>query len=174
MDIGSIFLILGILLLVSLYISQPFLKRGTTFFSQEEQEYSKLLVDRDRVLNMVRDLDFDYALGKIPQESYPSERAHLLQKGAGILQRMDEFRDAKDQDDFQVHVESHPCRGNSLSFESQVPTMSDDELEVLIANRVRDREEKSNGFCPGCGHAIQQSDLFCPRCGHSLKVTDHR
>ena len=44
----------------------------------------------------------------------------------------------------------------------------DDELEALLANRRRERQEKSAGFCPQCGGALQQSDRFCPKCGASL------
>ena len=164
MDIGSIFLILSILLLSSLYISQPLLGKRAIVVSDEEQEYSKLLADRDRILNTLQDLDFDYILGKIPEERYPSERAELLQKGAIILQKMDKFQDSGNLDLIDGLRDSK----DKIIFSQAHPT-TDDDLEALIAQRVRDRQEKSNGFCSQCGHAVQQSDSFCPRCGHSLK-----
>ena len=169
MDIGSIFLILSILLLVSLYISQPLLRKKALVVSDEEQEYSKLLADRDRILNTLQDLDFDYLLGKIPEERYPSERAELLQKGALILQKMDKFQDRRMHDRGNLDLVDSLRGGNDQIVNSQAHPITDDDLEALIAQRVRDREEKSNGFCSQCGHAVQQSDSFCPRCGHSLK-----
>jgi hypothetical protein len=44
----------------------------------------------------------------------------------------------------------------------------DDELEVMLANRRRARQEKSAGFCHQCGGPLQKSDQFCPKCGASL------
>lgn len=172
MDIGSIFLILSILLLVSLFISQPLIRKEAILVSDDEQEYSKLLADRDRILNTLQDLDFDYLLGKIPEERYPSERAELLQKGAIILRKMDKFQDKRLQDGVNMDlVENLTGRDNEI-LTSQAPVTTDDQLEALIAKRVRDREEKSNGFCPQCGHAVQKSDHFCPRCGYSLKSSN--
>jgi predicted amidophosphoribosyltransferase len=46
----------------------------------------------------------------------------------------------------------------------------DDELETLLANRRRVRSEKSGGFCPQCGGAVQKSDRFCPKCGGRLEA----
>lgn len=169
MDIGSIFLIISILLLVSLFISQPLIRKKAIVVGDEEQEYSKLLADRDRILNTLQDLDFDYLLGKIPEERYPSERAELLQKGAMILQKMDTFQDRRLQDGGNMDLEESLTERNNEILISRAHVTTDDELEALIAKRVRDRQEKSNGFCPQCGHAVQQSDSFCPRCGNSLK-----
>ncbi len=41
----------------------------------------------------------------------------------------------------------------------------DDELEMMLSNRKRARQEKSAGFCPKCGGPLQKSDKFCPKCG---------
>lgn len=172
MDIGSIFLILSILLLVSLFISQPLIRKEAILVSDDEQEYSKLLADRDRILNTLQDLDFDYLLGKIPEERYPSERAELLQKGAIILRKMDKFQDKRLQDGVNMDLVENLTGRNNEILTSQAPVTTDDQLEALIAKRVRDREEKSNGFCPQCGHAVQKSDHFCPRCGYSLKSSN--
>ena len=49
-----------------------------------------LLAERDRVVNALQELDFDFNLNKIPSEDYPVQRAALLQKGADILKKLDE------------------------------------------------------------------------------------
>lgn len=168
MDIGSIFLILAILLLVALYISQPLTRRKATFVTQEEHEYSSLLADRDRILKSLQDLDFDYTLGKIPEERYPTERAELLQRGATILRKLDEYQGEKIDDDIDTQLKVAVETGEPQAVISQSQALEDDELERMIANRLRAREgQRSNGFCPQCGHAVQKSDRFCPKCGHS-------
>jgi hypothetical protein len=168
MDIGSIFLILGILVLVVLYVSQPFVQRKATVVSPEEHEFSALLAERDRILNALQELDFDFTLGKIPEDSYASQRADMLQRGADTLRQIDDFQGEMGVDAvgarLEAAIQSH--RAESQPTESSLD--SDDELEALIANRRRARNGKSSGFCSQCGNAIQRSDRFCPKCGHPL------
>ena len=169
MDIGSILLLLGILLLVGLYISLPLTKKIAAPVSVEGQEYSSLLADRDQILNSLRELDFDFDLGKIPEEHYPSERAALLQRGATILQKLDKYQGEKITDEDNTKLANEISSGTGGTSVSQAYSIEDDELEAMIANRIRVRKGKSNGFCPQCGHAVQQSDQFCPKCGHSIR-----
>jgi hypothetical protein len=169
MDIGSILLIFGILLLTVLYISQPLTRKQATLVSEEEREYSSLLADRDRVLKTLQDLDFDYTLGKIPEERYPIERSALLQRGAEILQQLDQYKGQKIKDLTHVSLEAELGTVEKGPAVLQPQSLADDDLETMIANRLRAREGRSNGFCPQCGHAVQKSDRFCPKCGHALR-----
>jgi ribosomal protein S27AE len=170
MDIGSIFLILGLLVLVALYISQPLMQRKATVVSEEEHEYSALLAERDRILNTLQELDFDHTLGKIPEESYPEQRATLLQKGAAILRQLDAYQAGTDgTDDLDSRLEAAIEARRADAGDQDIPGVEDDDLETMISNRRRARTDKSGGFCPKCGNAVQQSDRFCPKCGDSLK-----
>ena len=60
--------------------------------TQEEHDFSALLAERDRLLNALQELDFDYTLGKIPGEDYPAQRAVLLQRYADALRKLDAFQ----------------------------------------------------------------------------------
>jgi hypothetical protein len=89
MEITAIFFTLAILILVAIYLYAPFMERRAPRVTEEEHELSTLMAERDRVINSLQELDFDYKLGKIPEEDYPSQRTSLLQKGADILRRID-------------------------------------------------------------------------------------
>ncbi len=167
MDIGSILLILGLLILVVLYISQPLTKRDTTMVSAEEQAYSTLLAERDRLINALQELDFDHTLGKIPEESYPSQRATLLQRGAVILREIDVYHGDSNQEDIDARLEAAIDSQRADSKETE-QSLLDDELESMIALRRRERKGRSGGFCPQCGNALQLVDKFCPRCGNAI------
>jgi hypothetical protein len=165
MDFGSFLLILGLLILVGLYISKPLLERTATVVSAEEQKFSTLQAERDRILTALQELDFDHTLGKIPDESYPVQRTMLLQKGAAVLRQIDEFHGDSEVDvDGRLETAIADRRGAADG------ALVDDDLEALIANRRRARAEKSGGFCPQCGNPVQQSDQFCPKCGATLAV----
>src|SRR5690242_12354250 len=89
MQITAIFFTLAILILVAIYLYAPFMERRARRVTQEEQALSSLMAERDRVINSLQELDFDYKLGKIPDEDYPAQRSTLLQKGADILRQID-------------------------------------------------------------------------------------
>ena len=168
MDIGSIFLILGILVLVVLYVSQPFVQRKATVVSPVEHEFSALLAERDRILNALQELDFDFTLGKIPEDSYAIQRAEMLQRGAETLHQIDLLNKETDDDTVGARLEAAIQARRAELEPSESSLDPDDELEALIANRRRGRNGKSGGFCSQCGNAIQRSDHFCPKCGHPL------
>jgi hypothetical protein len=184
MDIGSIFLILGLLILVGLFISRPLIERTATSVTQEEHELSALLAERDRLLNALQELDFDYTLGKIPEEDYPAQRAVLLQRGADVLRKLDAFQAEAPVVDAESRLEAaiaarradagrapvspsgngREARSNAGAVVAEV----DDDIERLLSDRRRARSEKSAGFCPNCGGPIQKSDRFCPQCGATV------
>jgi hypothetical protein len=183
MDIGSIFLILALFVLVGLFVSRPFFEdtKQTFVSNADTHDRSVLLAERDRVLNALQELDFDYALGKIPEEDYPEQRGLLLQRGAEVLRSLDNIEKVDDlESSMEDRIEqaiaarrsgmgktvsgvqnpAQVSRGVSASVASP-----DDDLEVMLATRRRTRQEKSTGFCPKCGGPLQQSDRFCPKCG---------
>jgi hypothetical protein len=168
MDIGSILLILGLLILVALYISQPLVRRNALSISEEEKDYSALLAERDRILNALQELDFDHSLGKIPESVYPSQRMEMLQHGAAILQKIDEYLGIIGEDDIDSRLEAEIETRRADAKDTVVLPVSDDELEEMIAHRRRARQVKSSGFCSQCGNALQQSDRFCAKCGNPV------
>ena len=91
MELGSIFLVLAVVLLIGVYIFAPFTKLARYVRTSESHEVSALKAERDRVINSLQELDFDFKLGKIPAGEYPEQRTLLMQKGADILRKLDEL-----------------------------------------------------------------------------------
>jgi ribosomal protein L32 len=165
MYVGSIFLLLGILLLVILYLARPLLLHRATLVTKEEHDLSALLAEKERLISAIQELDFDHALGKIPAEDYPAQRSALLAETAAILQRIDALREQQLVSSSPAHAVRQPTQPRRPT---PVETSPDDEIEALIAKRRRERAEKAAGFCPQCGKPVQQSDRFCSKCGTPL------
>jgi hypothetical protein len=196
MDIGSIFLILALLILVGLFVARPLFERravvSTRESDEEEHTHSSLLAERDRVLNALQELDFDYQLGKIPDEDYPSQRALLVQHGADVLRQLDRLAAQPAASSVEARLEAAiaarrmdaghrpPARSMRERREKMeamagpgaeslpLEVVEDDEIEVQLAARRRMRSDRSAGFCPNCGRPVQKSDRFCPKCGTPL------
>ena len=176
MDIGALFLLLALLILIALFVSRPFLVRQPATTLQEEHAASTLLAERDRILNALQELDFDYALGKIPAEDYPLQRTGLLQHGAAILRQLDGLtpspspasgRGESAEDRLEAAIASR--RADAAVKSASVQAATDEDLEALIAKRRAALKDKAAGFCPKCGRPIFSLDSFCPQCGYALK-----
>jgi hypothetical protein len=136
--------------------------------TEEEHELSTLMAERDRVINSLQELDFDFKLGKIPEEDYPGQRTSLLQKGADLLRKIDSIapQPSSAQDaDARIEKAIAARRADASIVKLEV---SDDDVESMVAARRKGRREKSSGFCPKCGKPVMVSDRFCPSCGKSL------
>jgi len=166
MDIGALFLLLALLILISLYVARPLMERQPGVI-REDRTRSTLLAERERLLTALQELDFDNTLGKVPAEEYPAQRAILLQRGAAILRQIDALQDAS-AGGAERHLEVAVATPRLEPKASSHPADADD-IEDLVAKRRSSRQDKGAGFCPKCGKPILQSDAFCPSCGKPLK-----
>jgi hypothetical protein len=196
MDIAAFFFTLAILVLVGMYLYAPIVQSYARPITEEEHEMSALMAERDRIINALQELDFDFKLGKIPAEDYLSQRTNLLQKGADILRKIDEYtsQQASKPQSVDVDNEDSSRRKSKLhnvphakvavqDAEERVERaiaarradasiakteIKDDDLESMISARRREYKEKSAGFCPKCGKPVMISDRFCASCGKAL------
>jgi hypothetical protein len=168
MEITAILVSLALLILVGVYLYAPFVQKRARRVTEEEHELSALLAERDRVINSLQELDFDYKLGKIPEEDYPGQRTTLLQTGADILKKIDTLapEPASAQDvDARIEKAIAARRADAAVVKAEV---SDDDIESMVSARRKNHKDKSSGFCPKCGKPVMVSDRFCPACGKSL------
>jgi hypothetical protein len=177
MDIAAIFLLFVVMIAVTLFVARPFIQnRRIQTASADDQQLSALLAERDRLIMALQELDFDHTLGKVPAEDYPTTRAGLMQHAAEVLRKLDSFQARPAvpagavEDRIEAVIAARRADAAVGKTASATPDLSesDDDLETLIASRKAARREKSAGFCPQCGKAIQRSDHFCPHCGKRL------
>jgi hypothetical protein len=176
MDIGALFLLLALLILIALFVSRPFLERQPAATLQEEHAAMSLLAERDRILTALQELDFDHALGKIPAEDYPLQRSSLLHRGAAILRQLDALtpspspasgRGESAKERLEKAIATR--RADTAEKPASAKETTDEDLEALIAKRRASLKDKAAGFCPKCGRPIMSTDSFCPQCGYALK-----
>jgi hypothetical protein len=146
---------------------------------QQDHEYSALLAERDRVLLALEELDFDYAMGKIPKriillnapscfrlgQIFYASWTNFLFTERKQLKRVLETRLEASLTEKRAIRTAPAAVGTAVNGGEG----ADDDLEVLIASRRRARNGKSAGFCPQCGRPLQKSDRFCPKCGATVK-----
>ena len=158
MDIGSIFIILAILIIIVAYIARPLVENRGFAVTEADRRYSRLQARRDQVLTILQELDMDHSMGKIPQEDYDAQRAILVARGASVLKEMDQFR--------------KPGKASRLTNGSKDVATS--QLEAQIEEAVSQMRTEQSGldakYCSNCGNALEGGDLFCVGCGTPIKV----
>ncbi len=185
--IGALLMVLAVAFLVGIFISQPFLRRVPLNLKKRRQESdemerqrSALLAERDRILAALQDLDFDHALGKIPDEDYPGQRLVFLEEGAEVLRQLDALEpQVQSRQSAEVRLEEAVAarradarvNGNggavvvAAAATRRRLSNGHDDVEKMVDARRLNRPEKAAGFCPRCGKPVQKSDKYCSRCG---------
>jgi hypothetical protein len=126
-----------------------------------ENTLSELMSEQERLFTSLRDLDADHDLEKVPDDVYLEQRGLLIQAAAHNLKSIDELEQTSTAD--KIFESKTGETGDPTSLSTQ-----HDDIEDLIADRRRKRNEKSGGFCPHCGKVLQRSDHFCPSCGAKI------
>lgn len=148
MDIGSILIGLSVVAVVVVYILQPILLREGRAVTDEDRRLSQLKADRDRTINMVKELDMDHAMKKISESDYLEQRAELMTRGAAILREIDELGGLED--------------GGTLQD-------LDTEIEAAVSRLRQGEGDEVGRFCPACGESVSPEDQFCTHCGVALQ-----
>ncbi len=174
MDIGSLLLLIALIVIVAVFIASPLREQKKIGgLGEYDLKLSQILAERERVLEALAELDFDYEMEKVPDDLYPIQRDALVKRGTDVLRLLDAYQEnasaATDDTD-------HAAR---LERAASIRTKSDDPLEAAIAARRQKKmpiapqpttaKTLSKGnFCPNCGSAIQSDDRFCASCGQAL------
>lgn len=88
-SLGALTLAVLTLLLLgaALYIVAP-LRRGR-FRHRSEEALVRLRQEKEIVLQLLRDLDFDRAVGKLDEEEYAEQRADAQRRAIEVMKRLD-------------------------------------------------------------------------------------
>lgn len=132
--------IFSLLLLVGLvfYVGYPLVGAAGTPFSLREGEHQRLVERREQLLAAIKEVEFDQAMGKLPDGEYQQLRQQFEAEAMGVLHQLDQFKDTAGQ-------------GRGL--------MDRVEKDILALR------QKAQPHCPSCGASRQPADRFCSRCG---------
>ena len=99
-----------IVLLVSVYVTYPFFIKSKdngiiNIDSSDNLEFSLLQNQKDIYLEEIKDIEFDYGLGKLSEEDYKELISRYKIKAASILESIDKFED-KEFKSIELDVEN--------------------------------------------------------------------
>lgn len=142
MSIEGLIITILILGITAYLLLLPFIRRehslsGTALAKFKDQE--ALLTAYERILGAIRDLDEDFALGKLRSETYIVERQEYAAQGAAILQALEQHvgqklgsRQRKAAPIKAVKAQPHTT--------ANPEAVLDDEIEEAIAHYIAARQ----------------------------------
>ena len=157
MDPGSILIGLAVLILVGAFVLRPVLQPSPSDPPPGSRRLSELQAERDRILDLLRDMDLDSSMGKLLPEDYRVQREALAMRGAAVLRQIDESGGSAQEPFLPIA---------SLDPEA--------ELEAAV-RRLRSRQpdgKRRDQFCGRCGAGLQTGDRFCANCGEPVPVAE--
>lgn len=141
-----------------LYIVWPLLQPGPAPVIVEDDRLSELIGRKDDMLKAIKDLEFDYQVGKLSEEDYARFDQRLRRQAIGLLQQIDQVIPEVNRLDDSLEAEIQQRRKVGVDAATGPPLPSS---PPLPAGRPR--------FCTSCGEPLRAGNRFCANCGAKVE-----
>jgi predicted nucleic acid-binding Zn ribbon protein len=138
----------------------------TSRYGQTLEEYQARY---QAVLAAIRDLMFDYEMGKVAAEDYEPLLTRLKLEAAGYRQQIDRLQRSQDEiigPALNAEIEAMIDRVRQQGVNGNQALLREVEAELELLKSVEFDDQTD--VCPNCGRPVEPDDVFCSRCGHSL------
>ena len=138
------------------FIGYPLI-RGSAAMEPGAREMVLNLVElekkRDLTYSAIKELDFDYQMGKLSGEDYQQIKRKYEEQAVAILEEMDRIKgEAKAPSGRPARTLCPGCGGQLQAGARFCP----------------DCGQKLAARCPGCGREVKGKERFCSHCGQAL------
>ncbi len=142
----------AIVVIAGAYVIIPLFKEPKGNLEVEllaETELDRLLNRKAVVYSNLKDLEFEYKMGRLGDADFQRLEAGYKNEAAQLLQRLDQLGAEKDLDEV---------------IEKDIATRK----ARLSSGASRPGRAQSQSKCPSCGAEVPAGKKFCADCGHRL------
>ncbi len=145
------------------WVVLPLLQPGRGDLIVEDDRLSQLLTRKDATLRAIKELEFDYHVGKIEEEDYKRLDQRLRRQAIGYMQQIEKLAPDMAALDDALEAEiakrrkTHAVPTGALAAESKAANGSGAHAPDTPSGEVR--------FCTNCGMALEPTHKFCANCG---------
>lgn len=149
----------------------PLLKKGPASVLVEDDRLAELLHRKEQVLASIKELEFDYRVGKLNEADYQQYDQRLRRQAIGLMQQIEQA--APESAGFDATLEREIEQRRLVKPASTSKPEHDAGVEAEIARRRRvpatQAPTPTNGvaarFCTNCGATLAPHHKFCANCG---------
>jgi len=150
-------IVLGVLA----FIAYPLFNAPPAEGAESPVALDGLISQRDAAYDSIRDLDFDFQMGKLSQSDYATMRERYKGRAAVALEQIDETSRVSASAEAEEQIAK-------LRAAKRAAPPADDAIEREIARRRASKGAAAGLRCPNCGTPYHAGDTFCSKCGTSL------
>lgn len=147
-------------------VAWPLLRKGPTPAWVEDDELLDLLHRKEQVLLAIKDLEFDYRVGKLSEEDYRVYDQQLRRQAIALLAQIEKVAPESAQLDASLEREILQRRKVRDGVGAAV---DGNEGEIAHSSRTstsaESEQERSRLYCTQCGHPLDPHHRFCAMCG---------
>ncbi len=157
-------LILAAIIVIGIiaFIAYPLFTASPEEFAEEPNALDGLAAQRDSAYDAIRDLDFDFQLGKLSPSDHAALREKYTGRAATALQQID----ALGGNGADAHIEEAVAQ---LRAAKHATPPADDALEREVARLRAIKGSAPAGLrCANCGTPYRAGEIFCTKCGNKL------
>ena len=141
----------------------PLLQPGPAHIVLEDDRLTELLGRKNAALGAIKDLEFDYRVGKMSEEDFARVNDRLRRQAIGLMEQVDQLAPASAALDSQLEAEIAKLR-KTQPQRAPVATPAVGRTPAPVSgpgtsSRVQGR------FCTNCGHPLEPGNKFCANCG---------
>jgi len=114
--------------------------------TRRESRRRSLLEEREMLYETIRELDFDYRMGKVEEDDYQQARARYETQAVAVLKALDQTEG----------------QGGADAVEAGI------EREIATLRRSGKKGKSATHTCPKCRARAPKNARFCPHCGNAL------
>lgn len=160
----EVLIALAISLLAILAVAWPLLKKEAPAAPVDDDRLLDLLHRKEQVLLAIKDLEFDYRVGKLSEEDYRLYDQQLRRQAIGLLMQIEKI--APESARLDASLEQEILQRRRVSGEAPLPVDGNrPEKALLLSPLSAEQQEPPQRFCTQCGHPLEPDHKFCAMCG---------
>lgn len=152
----------------------PLFRPGPAPVMVDDDRLTELLGRKDAVMVAIKDLEFDYRVGKLSEEDYQLYDQRLRRQAVGLLQQIEQL--APESARFDATLEAEITQRRKVRVPAApVPAVAP-AIAVTAAAPAMATTATANGdpikphFCTTCGSRLKEHHRFCANCGSPVSA----
>jgi hypothetical protein len=112
----------------------------------------ELKTKKEAAYAAIREMEFDYNMGKLTEEDFAILKRQYLEEAAGYMKEMDAL-----------------AEGSDVFSASEGIRAAEENQDEKVAGRAERPTPEKDAYCTSCGKKAASKNRFCTGCGASLK-----
>ena len=154
--------------LAIIYVTAPLWRPRRPLIETDDTPLAALIERKDATLRAIKELEFDYRMGKLSEEDFERDNVRLRHQAIALMKRIEEMAPDAGELDAQLEAQIAQYRqvGDPAAGNGADEGVAAAEVERETVAVTKDEEKI---FCTACGAPADPDDNFCAICGAPLR-----